>query len=264
MRKTYNEFMQDILNGLIDTDKVSFLVCNSDDNTKFIYHNGELVSSNNKNKSLKDLYRYCDLNGITLETISDSPTSSTKINFTDDYYTLDNFFNLGNNETADINEKDEYVEDEYEILKNQVYGIEEDEDEDEDDEDKTEAIQAVIKMLEMKYMDLDMEIDACQGCMEDLDKAFHILQIYQDLIKFLGGDLEKDKAKITDEWFKQRREEDEAKQREKDKRDSISKDIHLKMLSLAHSDKAVVDALRTVYEKVNYINDLIIELKNSK
>lgn len=247
MRKTYNEFMQDILNGLIDTDKVSFLVCNSDDNTKFIYHNGELVSSNNKNKSLKDLYRYCDLNGITLETISDSPTSSTKINFTDDYYTLDNFFNLGNNETADINEKDEYVEDE-----------------DEDDEYKTEAIQDVIKMLEMKYMDLDMEIDACQGCMEDLDKAFHILQIYQDLIKFLGGDLEKDKAKITDEWFKQRREEDEAKQREKDKRDSISKDIHLKMLSLAHSDKAVVDALRTVYEKVNYINDLIIELKNSK
>ena len=43
----------------------------------------------------------------------------------------------------------------------------------------SKAKQTVIAFLENQYKDLDMSIDACQGCMEGLDDAFEELAIYE-------------------------------------------------------------------------------------
>lgn len=79
----------------------------------------------------------------------------------------------------------------------------------------SEARNKVIKYLENQYMDLDMEIDNCQGCMDGLDEAFEELSIYKDLLSKFGINVEKERQRLTDEWFAKRREEERQKESKK-------------------------------------------------
>ena len=79
----------------------------------------------------------------------------------------------------------------------------------------SEARNKVIKYLENQYMDLDMEIDNCQGCMDGLDEAFEELSIYKDLLSKFGINVEKERQRLTDEWFTKRREEERQKESKK-------------------------------------------------
>lgn len=66
----------------------------------------------------------------------------------------------------------------------------------------SKAMKTVIKYLENQYMDLEMSIDNCQGCMDGLEDAFEELAIYKSLLGSLGVDLNKQETKqrITNEW----------------------------------------------------------------
>lgn len=66
---------------------------------------------------------------------------------------------------------------------------------------KARARERVIETLEMNYMDLEMEMDACQGCMENLDVAFKELDILKKLIRYLGGDIDAHKQEVVDKWW---------------------------------------------------------------
>lgn len=75
------------------------------------------------------------------------------------------------------------------------------------------AKKSVIEELEKLYIALDMEIDCCQGAMDGLDVALAKLKVYEDAIKYLGGDIEEDRAELTKYWFETNiNEEDETKE----------------------------------------------------
>ena len=79
----------------------------------------------------------------------------------------------------------------------------------------SEARNKVIKYLENQYMDLDMEIDNCQGCMDGLDEAFEELAIYKDLLSKFGISVEKERERLTNEWYAKRIEEEKQKESKK-------------------------------------------------
>ena len=97
----------------------------------------------------------------------------------------------------------------------------------------TEARKTVLKEIEDLYMDLSMEIDNCQGCMDGLDEAFEELRIYKDLIRYLGGNIDKNHKEVLDRWYekakKREKEENNVKERTKilmNKLDEIHNFIH--------------------------------------
>lgn len=121
------------------------------------------------------------------------------------------------------------------------------------------AKQKIIKELEEQYMDLEMEIDNCQGCMGGLDEAFEKLNIYKDLVKYLGGDIEAHKQELVDEWFKKAKAESEAKQLEQKKKDEIIKRLPLDILGLVKTDKVIMNTFIKQNDKINEICDLLVE-----
>lgn len=62
------------------------------------------------------------------------------------------------------------------------------------------AVQNIIEELEDLYMDLNMDIDNCQGCMTNLDSAFKQLELYKELVGYLGGELDKDLDIMMERW----------------------------------------------------------------
>lgn len=59
----------------------------------------------------------------------------------------------------------------------------------------------ICKIIEKLYMDLDMEIDNCQGCMDELDVAFEEINIYKEILKTIFNiDTEQEHSRIYKEW----------------------------------------------------------------
>ena len=59
----------------------------------------------------------------------------------------------------------------------------------------------LIKHLKYKYWELDLELDSCQGCCEDLDGKFKELEFYKEQVKQLGDDINKDSDKIINNIY---------------------------------------------------------------
>lgn len=68
------------------------------------------------------------------------------------------------------------------------------------------AITNIKQLLEDLYIDLDQDIDACQGCTEDLDIKLDKLKVYSYLINILGGDVTKNQKEMLDRWYKHKKE----------------------------------------------------------
>lgn len=71
----------------------------------------------------------------------------------------------------------------------------------------------VIMFIEDAYEELDMMLDCCQGCCEDLDGKFEELRAYRKAVEILGGDIENDQKLMIDRYYK-RCKEREAKENE--------------------------------------------------
>lgn len=52
---------------------------------------------------------------------------------------------------------------------------------------RTRARQEIIDFIVKKYINLNLDLDACQGCCEDLDEKFGLLRYYKKIVKYLGG-----------------------------------------------------------------------------
>ena len=126
------------------------------------------------------------------------------------------------------------------------------------------ATQEVIDMIETLYMDLDMEIDNCQGCMEGLDEAFEKLRIYKNIVKFLGGDIENHIQELTDKWFENAHKRSEKEKQEQEKRDKVIQKLSINVLDFFDLDEPLRNILWKYSDKINEICDILIEMKKEK
>lgn len=126
------------------------------------------------------------------------------------------------------------------------------------------ATQEVIDMIETLYMDLDMEIDNCQGCMESLDEAFEKLRIYKNIVKFLGGDIENHIQELTDKWFENAHKRSEKEKQEQEKRDKVIQKLSINVLDFFDLDEPLRNILWKYSDKINEICDILIEMKKEK
>lgn len=129
----------------------------------------------------------------------------------------------------------------------------------EEDTPKYTAKQKVIQELEEQFMDLEMEIDNCQGCMNGLDEAFEILNIYKELVKYLGGDIDAHKQELVDEWFKKAKLRDEETKKEQKRKDEVIKKLPLDILGLITVDKPIMNTFIKQNDKINEICDVLID-----
>lgn len=123
------------------------------------------------------------------------------------------------------------------------------------------ATQKVIDMIETMYMDLNMEIDNCQGCMDGLDEAFAELAIYKDIVKFLGGNIENHIQELTNKWFENARKRHEETEKEQARKDKVIEKLPLPLLDLINESEPVRNVLWKQNDKINEICDILIENK---
>lgn len=114
----------------------------------------------------------------------------------------------------------------------------------------SKALKTVIKYLENQYMDLEMSIDNCQGCMDGLEDAFEELAIYKSILASLGVDLNNKETmqRITDEWFAKMKHLEEAEK--------------AKMNNLFEHTPASIDLLISKNPKDKLLGDAIVKINN--
>lgn len=116
---------------------------------------------------------------------------------------------------------------------------------------KKEASKKVLLKLENLYMDLSMTIDNCQGCMDDLDLAFAELNVYSDLIEYLGGNVKDNYSRMVDDWYEKQRKLDE---KEKERKNPTFPTTKTSMLDFLNDEDKVSDAIVDLILTVNEIS----------
>lgn len=125
------------------------------------------------------------------------------------------------------------------------------------------AKKSIIEHIENLYMDLDMEIDNCQGCMDGLDEAFEKLHIYKDIVEFLGGDIDAHIQELTDKWFEKAELNRQKEQKEQQKRDEVIKKLPISVLDLMSVDETIRNILWKQNDKINEICEILIKNKTN-
>lgn len=259
----YFDLIYDINHGLMNTNDWAYKVVNSDDNRLYIYKNGELYSDDNDNICFEELYKNCDVMNIKLNIVERPKKEEVKPlkdkTGKSKYYSEEDFFS--------------YLDDEEEEDDNEYIDEDDEYDNFYDDTPKEiahqRALDSIIKMIERKYIDLDMEIDCCQGCMSNLNQAFEELKIYSDIVKFLGGNIEGKRQELVDDWYERARAREEKENKEKAERDAIIEKLSLNIVELAElrycsKDRLasiITSSLLSMQDKINEICDKIINLE---
>lgn len=118
----------------------------------------------------------------------------------------------------------------------------------------------IIDELWDMYLSLDWDIDACQGCMNDLDKQFKKVNIYKNLLEFLGINVDKERERKFDKWYKEQIHKQNEEQKEKEK---LLQPIKYDWEKLTHIDtfsqgkdiaSCLVDINFKINEIINYLN----------
>ena len=118
----------------------------------------------------------------------------------------------------------------------------------------------IIEELWNKYLSLDWDIDTCQGCMNDLDKQFKKVNIYKNLLEFLGINVDKERERKFDKWYKEQIHKQNEEQKEKEK---LLQPIKYDWEKLTHIDtfsqgkdiaSCLVDINFKINEIINYLN----------
>ena len=118
----------------------------------------------------------------------------------------------------------------------------------------------IIDELWDMYLSLDWDIDACQGCMNDLDKQFKKVNIYKNLLEFLGINVDKERERKFDKWYKEQIYKQNKEQKEKEK---LLQPIKYDWKKLTHIDtfsqgkdiaSCLVDINFKINEIINYLN----------
>ena len=93
-----------------------------------------------------------------------------------------------------------------------------------------------------------------------LDEAFAQLNIYKDIVKYLGGDIEAHKQELVDKWFKNAKEKAEQEEKEQQQKDEVIKKLPLDLLGLvALNNTTIMNNFMKQNDKINEICDILIE-----
>lgn len=110
--------------------------------------------------------------------------------------------------------------------------------------------------LEFNYMDLNMMLDNCQGCCDNLEEHFAELRILKEVIKFLGVDIDKKEeySRIYDNWYKVVSERDKKEKELKQKKDDIIETLPVPLIKLVNmEDQELSKFLLDMSYKINEI-----------
>ena len=110
--------------------------------------------------------------------------------------------------------------------------------------------------LEFNYMDLNMMLDNCQGCCDNLEEHFAELRILKEVIKFLAVDIDKKEeySRIYDNWSKKVTEIEKKEKELKDKKDNIIKLLPVPFIKLTNmKDQELSKFLFDMSYKINEI-----------
>ena len=124
----------------------------------------------------------------------------------------------------------------------------------------------IIDELWDMYLSLDWDIDACQGCMNDLNKQFKKVNIYKNLLEFLGINVDKERERKFDKWYKEQIHKQNEEQKEKEK---LLQPIKYDWKKLTHIDtfsqgKDIANCLVNINFKINEIINYLNKKKQNK
>ena len=124
----------------------------------------------------------------------------------------------------------------------------------------------IIDELWDMYLSLDWDIDACQGCMNDLNKQFKKVNIYKNLLEFLGINVDKERERKFDKWYK---EQIHKQNEEKKKKEKLLQPIKYDWEKLTHIDtfsqgKDIANCLVNINFKINEIINYLNKKKQNK
>ena len=110
--------------------------------------------------------------------------------------------------------------------------------------------------LEFRYMDLDMMLDNCQGCCDNLEQHFAELRVLKDTIKYLGVDIDKKEEhnRIYTNWYKVVSERDKKEKELNQKKDDIIETLPIPLIKLVNmEDQELSKFLLDMSDKINEI-----------
>ena len=129
------------------------------------------------------------------------------------------------------------------------------------------AVHNVAEDFSKQYMDLLMEVDNCQGAMNDLDVAMEELEILGDTLKTFGVNVNDEETinAMTDEWYAKEKEHQIDEKIINDKKDSIIKLLDYpieKIVQFNNSDARIKTLLDLVLENRDKINEVCEIIRN--
>ena len=117
----------------------------------------------------------------------------------------------------------------------------------------------------MNYADFFYwNIDACQGCMEDLDKQFKKVNLYQNLLEYMGVNVKEQRDEKFSKWYheqieRQNKEDEKKKEFKKSIYNPITIPFDILTESFKNKDN---ESLKLIVDTCQKINDLLKYLKN--
>jgi hypothetical protein len=122
----------------------------------------------------------------------------------------------------------------------------------------------IIEELWDMYLRLDWNIDACQGCMEDLDKQFKKVNLYQNLLEYMGVNVKEQRDEKFSKWYqeqieRQNKEDEKKKEFKKSIYNPITIPFDILTESFENKDN---ESLKLIVDTCQKINDLLKYLKN--
>lgn len=139
------------------------------------------------------------------------------------------------------------------------------------DIDYNKALDIIVEEIEDKWIDLEMELDACQGCTENLDVKFKQINIYKNILKFLTNkNPENKRQEIIDRFYKRRKLEEIKLKEEKERKDNILKRTEFPILEWydikydkqENRNELIQQLFIKLFDKTNEIVEIIRSNKN--
>lgn len=119
-----------------------------------------------------------------------------------------------------------------------------------------QAKNKIREELEFRYIDLDMMLDNCQGCCDNLEEHFAELRVLKDIIKYLGVDIDKkeEHSRIYTNWYRIVSERDKKEKELKQKKDDIIETLPIPLIKLVNmEDQELSKFLLDISYKINEI-----------
>lgn len=114
------------------------------------------------------------------------------------------------------------------------------------------AKKEVITEIEDMYEELYQELDACQGCCDNLDIKFAKLRLYKDIVKFLGRDIKQDEQQMVYRFYKKAKENKQIEEEIENHKNDIISTLSLP-LNLFCLENETSESILNLYFKVNDI-----------